>query len=130
MINKFLWGGTSEKTKMHWVSWESMCYPWDEGGAFTVKQWWTLRTTNSLWSEFLIAKYCSRIHPVIKRWYSGNSHSWNAICKIKSIVDQHILWKVGRGNVLVWHDNWTGFGDLWQFFPDDKKPRELKLSHP
>lgn len=116
MFNRFIWGGTSEKTKTHWASWGSMCYPCEEGGAsfrrlqdickaFTVKQWWTLRTTNSLWSEFLMAKYCHGINPVIKRWYSGNSHSWNAICKIKNTMDQYILWKIGRGEISMWHDN-------------------------
>ncbi|XP_015167940.1 uncharacterized protein [Solanum tuberosum] len=139
MFNRFLWGGSGEKKKMHWASWNSMCYPYDEGGvsfrrlqdickAFTTKQWWTLRATNSLWKEFLMAKYCQRIHPVIKRWYAGNSHSWNAMCKIKSTMDQYILWKIGRGDVSLWQDNWTGFGALWQFFPNDRKPREQKIS--
>lgn len=89
----------------------SICYPYDEGGAsfrrlqdickaFITKQWWKqwwiLRATNYLQKEFLMDKYCQRIRQWIKRW--GNSHCWNAMCKIRSTMDQYILQKIGRGD--------------------------------
>ncbi|KAH0698662.1 hypothetical protein KY284_012877 [Solanum tuberosum] len=82
MLNKFFWGGTDEVKKHYWASWEKMCYPYEEGGvafrrihdicvAFTVKQWWNLRARESLWGDFILAKYCQRIHPVKKNGTQG-----------------------------------------------------------
>ncbi|WMV42054.1 hypothetical protein MTR67_035439 [Solanum verrucosum] len=139
MLNKFFWGGTYEVKKHHWASWEKMCYPYEEGGvafrrihdicaAFTVKQWWNLRARESLWGDFILAKYCQRIHPVKKKWYSGNSQSWNAMCKVKVTVDKHIIWKIGRGEVSMWYDNWSGIGALWTFLAEGRIPRNDNLS--
>ncbi|XP_059306149.1 uncharacterized protein LOC132057525 [Lycium ferocissimum] len=139
MLNKFFWGGSEEKNNYHWSSWDNMCYPYEEGGAkfrkiqdtcnaFTTKQWWNLRTGQSLWKDFMLNKYCQRIHPVVKRWYSGNSHSWNAMCKIKRKMDNHILWKIGKGDIAIWYDNWTSLGALVNYLPEDRKPRNQKLS--
>lgn len=138
MLNRFFWGGTNEVKKYHWASWENLGIPYEEGGAdfrriqdickaFTTKQWWNLRAKYFLWSELVLAKYCQRIHPVRKKWYSGHSHSWNAMCKIKEDMDQRILWKVGRGEVSLWYDNWTKLGALWKFLPEDRKPSNIKL---
>lgn len=43
-------------------------------------------------------------------------------------MDHHILWKIGRGEVSMWLDNWSGIGALWNFLPQDRKPRDFKLS--
>lgn len=75
-----------------------------------------------------MAKYCLRIHPLMKQWYSGNSHSWNAMCKIKKGMDKHILWKMEKGDIAFWFDNWTNMGTLCNFLPEDRKPRNLKLN--
>ncbi|XP_060198361.1 uncharacterized protein LOC132627183 [Lycium barbarum] len=138
MLKKIFWGGSEEKNNYHWSSWDNMCYPYEEGGAklrkiqdtcnaFTTKQWWNLRTGQSLWKEFMLNKYCQRIHLVVKRWYSGNSHSWNAMCKIKRKMDNHILWKIGKGDIAIWYDNWTSLGSLVNYLPEDRKPRNQKL---
>lgn len=58
-IARFFWSGNDTGGKYHWTSWNKLCYPYNEGGAnfrclsdichaFQIKQWWTLRTTNSL----------------------------------------------------------------------------------
>ncbi|XP_060202956.1 uncharacterized protein LOC132631398 [Lycium barbarum] len=74
-FNRFFWGSSSEKTKHHWVSWDNMSYPTDEGGVgsrrmqdvcktLAMKRWWNFRTGDSLWANFLKAKYCIRGHVV------------------------------------------------------------------
>lgn len=67
-IADLFWGIDKEGKKYHWSTWENMAYPINEGGidvrlledvytAFPYKQWWEFRTTKSLWSLFLKAKY-------------------------------------------------------------------------
>ncbi|KAG5607179.1 hypothetical protein H5410_028671, partial [Solanum commersonii] len=58
-ITRFFWYGQESRGKYHWVSWKNLCYPYSEGETnfrsltdtcqtFQEKQWWNLRTTNSL----------------------------------------------------------------------------------
>ncbi|XP_060170788.1 uncharacterized protein LOC132601740 [Lycium barbarum] len=129
-LARFFWSGQDNNTRQHWIAWHKLCLPYDEGGAnfrrvddickaFTAKQWWKLRTTNSFLSQFCRAKYGSINHLIFMKWVTGQSHSWQAMCKIKFEVEQHILWKVGRGNLSFWYDNWTNFGPLCSSLPDD-----------
>ena len=32
LIRKFWWGYRGEQRKIHWISWEELCYPKNEGG--------------------------------------------------------------------------------------------------
>ncbi|XP_060182595.1 uncharacterized protein LOC132612322 [Lycium barbarum] len=139
MLARFLWSGTIDKRKCHWAAWDSLCLPYNERGAnirnmqdicndFTSKQWWNLRTGNSLWKMFCMSKYCQKSHPVIKNWYSGHSQSWHAMCLIKDSIDHHILWKVGRGDIAFWLDNWTDLSPLYKFLPAGTRPKNNKIS--
>ncbi|XP_055802634.1 uncharacterized protein LOC129871697 [Solanum dulcamara] len=78
----FFWGWKNKRRKYHWSSWKNLSYPYEEGGigvrlisdvakSFQYKQWWIFRTKNSLWSEFLKAKYCQRSNPITKKWHTG-----------------------------------------------------------
>lgn len=75
-----------------------------------------------------MAKYYQRAHPLVKQWYSGQSQSWNAMCKIKRIVDHNILWFIHKGDKAVWFDNWTNLGPLCNFLPEGSKHRNVKIS--
>jgi len=55
----FFWGWDKEKKKYHWTSWETLSFPYEEGGigirkledictAMQFKKWWTFRTKKSL----------------------------------------------------------------------------------
>ena len=61
---KFLWNFKEEGRAKHWISWNDICVPKEEGGlgfrslfdlskALFAKLWWSLRTKNTLWSNFL-----------------------------------------------------------------------------
>ncbi|VFQ93968.1 unnamed protein product [Cuscuta campestris] len=63
---KFLWGGNP--SKHHWISWQKLCTPKDEGGlgtgdfnslekAFSLKLWWKYHHDNGLWAKLMRAKY-------------------------------------------------------------------------
>ncbi|KAL2237383.1 UNVERIFIED_CONTAM: hypothetical protein Sindi_0930000 [Sesamum indicum] len=63
---------------MIWSSWDSVCYPTEEGGfgirklddvveAFQHKLWWRFRIQLALWSHFLLDKYCKGTHPTMAK---------------------------------------------------------------
>lgn len=129
-LASFFWSGQETSDRYHWSAWSKLCFPYEGGGAsfrkledvckaFTAKQWWRLRTTNSLWSQFVKAKYCKIYHPLISQWTAGKSNNWQAMCKLKYEVEQNILWRVGRGNSSFWYDNWTNFGPLSSSLSED-----------
>ncbi|XP_019260714.1 PREDICTED: uncharacterized protein LOC109238688 [Nicotiana attenuata] len=79
----FFWGMEDNKRKYHWASWNKLCFPMNEGGigfktiedickSMEYKQWWHFRSTQSLWSNFLKAKYCQRSNPISKKWVKDN----------------------------------------------------------
>ncbi|WMV46072.1 hypothetical protein MTR67_039457 [Solanum verrucosum] len=121
----FFWGWDKEKKKYHWASWETLSYPYEEGGigvrkledickALQIKQWWNFRTKNSLWSQFLRDKYCQRSNPIAKKWDTGQSLVWKYMMKNKTIIEPHITWRVHFGNRLFWWDDWLGEGQFAQ----------------
>ncbi|WMV46066.1 hypothetical protein MTR67_039451 [Solanum verrucosum] len=117
------WGREKDKKKYHWASWENITFPYDEGGlgvrhlndicnSLQYKQWWHFRSTNSLWGQFLKAKYCHRANPVVKKWDTGQSLVWKYMSNNKSQVEEHIIWKINSGTCSFWWDNWLGEGPL------------------
>ncbi|XP_070018325.1 uncharacterized protein [Nicotiana sylvestris] len=121
-VVRFFLLGNETGDKHHCISWKNLCYPYEGGSmfrsledtckAFNAKQRWKFRTTNSLWSQFLKAKYCTNVHPTNVQWRPGQSHCWKAMCEVRHKMEEHIWWKVGRGDVNFWFDNWTKQGPL------------------
>lgn len=79
----------------HWFSWNALCFGKEDGRvsfrsihyinkAFAVKAWWNLRTKDSLWIEFMEAKYCNKKHSVNGIWKSGHSQIWKRLMDIKA----------------------------------------------
>ncbi|XP_019266683.1 PREDICTED: uncharacterized protein LOC109244105 [Nicotiana attenuata] len=123
IIANFYWGKEDSRNKRHWIAWSYLCFPVQEGGvgfrslqdtcnAFSAKLWWNFRTQNTLLKKFLEAKYCKRSHSVAKKWVYGQSHTWKRLMDIKKDVEPAIFWKIGRGQISFWWDNWTGLGAL------------------
>ncbi|XP_055807012.1 uncharacterized protein LOC129875801 [Solanum dulcamara] len=126
ITTNFFWGWKNERRKYHWSSWKNLSYPYEEGGigvrlisdvakSFQYKQWWIFRTKNSLWTEFLKAKYCQRSNPITKKWHTGQSLIWKHLMKNKHNVEPHIQWQIQSGSCLFWWDNWLGVGPLANF---------------
>ena len=63
-----------------------------------LKQWWIFKTKQTLWGQFLKAKYCQRAHPVAKKFHTGQYLMWNFMMKNKGIAESHIKWKIKSGN--------------------------------
>lgn len=84
-----MWGGSEEKRNTHWVSWNDVCMPMENGGLglkrleffnkslFFKWRWKILETSNSLWFRILKARYMISsyvlVTPVKNIGYSGGS---------------------------------------------------------
>ncbi|XP_060192601.1 uncharacterized protein LOC132622089 [Lycium barbarum] len=137
-INSFLWNDNDTKRKYHWSKWESICLPYEEGGvgfrclrdvseAFIAKQWWNFRTKESMWKEYMMAKYCSRVNPIIRKIVGVHSQNWRSLGKVKNQLEDNIVWQIGQGRVSFWYDNWLGEGALYKLLPEDYSLNNIKL---
>ncbi|XP_015166827.1 uncharacterized protein [Solanum tuberosum] len=117
ILADFFWGWREDKKKYHWSSWKNLSLPYDEGGigvrqmsdicqAFQFKHWWIFRTKQTLWGDFLRAKYCQRSNP---KWDTGESQAWKLLMRNKHRVEKHIQWKIRNGSSSFCHrfDNET-----------------------
>ncbi|KAK6791753.1 hypothetical protein RDI58_010834 [Solanum bulbocastanum] len=106
---KFFWGNMGGIRGKHWIAWDKMCFPKEEGGlgfrsikdinkALFAKLWWNFRvSTTSLWGRFMWNKYCKKLHPVITR-NAGASHVWRKMLNVREEVEHDIWWQLKAGN--------------------------------
>ncbi|XP_019167180.1 PREDICTED: uncharacterized protein LOC109162927 [Ipomoea nil] len=85
--------------------------------AASAKLWWNFRTEHTLWSDFMRAKYCRRVHPVAKVARYSDSHTWRRMLAVRDEVEQVQTWRLFQGRVNFWWDNWLGLGPLGKLFP-------------
>ncbi|XP_071926081.1 uncharacterized protein [Coffea arabica] len=116
ICNSFLWDNKGER-RIHWSSWDKLCFPIDEGGlgfrsfkdmaqAFAVKLWWRFRLGESIWAKFMHVKYIKGIHPAEAsvEWATG---TWRRLVAIRHMAEQNIRWSLGEGLVDFWKDRWV-----------------------
>ncbi|XP_042026496.1 uncharacterized protein LOC121773661 [Salvia splendens] len=119
LMARFFWGATGEGRKTHWINWDLICHPYDEGGlgirklqemtdAFSMKLWWRLREQGSLWAKFMMLKYCSKAAPSKVKYTGRNSPTWKRILKAGAKAHHLIKWSLGDGEINVWEDIWFG----------------------
>ncbi|KAL0356483.1 UNVERIFIED_CONTAM: putative ribonuclease H protein [Sesamum radiatum] len=110
IFNKFFWGHLGDQRKLIWSSWDSICYPTEEGGfgvrriqdvvqSFQLKMWWRFRNQNSLWSHFLLDKYCKGSHPVTVKPSYIASANWKRMCRNRKEAENHLFWSIGKGEL-------------------------------
>ncbi|KAK6777637.1 hypothetical protein RDI58_024355 [Solanum bulbocastanum] len=139
ILADFFWGWRNDKKKYHWTSWKNLSFPYDEGGigvrlmsdvcrAFQFKQWWTFRTKNTLWGNFLKAKYYQRSNPISKKWDTGESQNWKLMMRNKHKVEKLIQWNLKSGSCSFWWDNWLGVGPLAYFTTASNRFNNDKVS--
>ncbi|KAL6580791.1 hypothetical protein OROMI_006714 [Orobanche minor] len=132
IFNKFLWGTSDNRRRLHWAAWSRLCYPTDEGDlgcrdlhdiirAGICKMWWRFRTSDNIWSNFLMNKYCPRLHPMTIKLSLKSSHVWKNLCDVRSFANTKIFWHSGNVNVSFWHDSWCDMSPLNDFFNNKSK---------
>ncbi|PKU66277.1 Putative ribonuclease H protein [Dendrobium catenatum] len=119
LINKFFWGSSYNNSGIRWAKWFKLCGVYEEGAlgcksisdmvkGFSHKLWFNFRSNISLWSQFMLAKYCKGLHPLNAQYKNIDS----AVCKIKEVAELNIQWGLGNGDVAFWQDDWLGFASI------------------
>ncbi|XP_027124270.2 uncharacterized protein [Coffea arabica] len=115
LFNAFLWDGKDGR-RIHWSSWEKVCFPVEEGGlgfrslldlerAFAMKLWWTIRQKSSPWARFMHRKYIGEQHPGLASAAVGSA-TWKRVCLVRAITEDNIRWRLGEGFIDFWYDRW------------------------
>ncbi|KAL2498957.1 Uncharacterized protein Adt_24507 [Abeliophyllum distichum] len=84
--------------------------------AFSLKLWWLFRSQQSLWTQFLLGKYCRSNHPILAPIPHSASTVWRWLKGVGLIAEPHIAWQLGHGRIFFWHDCWMGNMTLAQMF--------------
>ncbi|XP_071920659.1 uncharacterized protein [Coffea arabica] len=128
LFNAFLWD--DESWKIHWTSWEKLCFPKEEGGlgfrsleamvqAFSCKLWWNFRLQVSPWAKFMLCKYAQLSHPS-KVELGHSSAIWRRLVSIRETAEPNIRWCLGEGLVDFWYDRWLLGDPLYHLYcPQD-----------
>lgn len=136
--NLFLWGGTEDKTRIHWIGWNYIFRPLERGlglkqlDEFNVAllskwKWRILQGNYSLWFKILKARY-EKLNLSILSGSRPNSTStfskstwWNNICSLGKRLQGDIFaccrFLLGKGFVILcWHADTMGKGPLKDLF--------------
>lgn len=102
---------------MHWISWEQILLPTDEGGlgirrlsdmviVFSYKLWWRYRALNSLWARNLHNKYGPTDFLEHIRITGHDNRIWRRLVQIGTEAHQLIRWSLAKGDVSFWGESW------------------------
>ncbi|KAJ0578957.1 putative reverse transcriptase zinc-binding domain-containing protein [Helianthus annuus] len=149
LIKKFLWGGSAEERKLHWVAWDKVTRTKKCGGlglsklqivntSLLAKWGWRFKTERScLWKEVIAALHSSRVGWECIPFKKSLNGVWNNIAKnfINTKVGgkplrNFLVGSVGDGkDIAFWLDTWLLNEPLKCVFPElfrleaDKKCR-------
>jgi hypothetical protein len=119
VIARYWWSNQDEDNKIHWISWEKLIKPKEEGGlgfrdihtfnmAMLAKQGWRLiHNPDSLCAQVLRDKYFPQ-GDILKASQKPNmSYTWRSISKGIDVLKAGIVWRVGNGSKInIWSDPW------------------------
>ncbi|XP_027170927.1 uncharacterized protein LOC113770609 [Coffea eugenioides] len=128
VCSNFLWGSNEGGPRYHWIRWDRLCFPTEEGGvgfrqlrdvytAFSLKLWWKFRTGDSLWAKFLLAKYCRHSHPCQVEYNARASAIWKRLTYVSRHAELSMRWLVNSGTCDFWYDTWLGSEALFHRVP-------------
>nr|XP_027124765.1 uncharacterized protein LOC113741433 [Coffea arabica] len=129
ILARFFWGESEFGAKRHWSKWANLCFPVEEGGvgfrslqtiveAFSCKLWWMFRHGQSLWAQFMRARYFGPLHPNQGPFSVQLSATCKRMLSVRTTMELWLQWDLSREEVAFWWDNWSGLGPLAWRFPE------------
>ncbi|XVE69060.1 hypothetical protein DITRI_Ditri09bG0119300 [Diplodiscus trichospermus] len=136
---RFLWGGDSNKNKVHWVDWKSVCNYKQRGGlgiidssiknrGFLNKWIWRLsEEDDAMWKKVIVGNYGgheSDLLPTVRN-HRNFSALWRNIMKPLLVPNEdaasfhaNICYSLGNGKkIALWSDEWIPSIILRSSFP-------------
>ncbi|XP_056864246.1 uncharacterized protein LOC130511334 [Raphanus sativus] len=118
-VARFWWGVRNNNRGLHWVAWDKICVPLDEGGlgfrnfrdfnlALLAKQVWRLLTKpHSLLARVLKGRYYKHSNPITTGKANNPSFGWKSLMAAKQVLSDGLQRKIGTGaETYVWKDVW------------------------
>lgn len=119
MLAAFWWGAEPHQRKIHWVAWERLCLPKDQGGlgfrdleafnqAMLAKQAWkVLSQPDSMLVRFLKSRYILDGEFLSAPLGLRPSYAWRSLLHGRELLTKGIIRRVGNGQkTRVWIDKW------------------------
>ena len=119
----FWWNSMQQKRKIHWLSWQRLTLPKDQGGfgfkdlqcfnqALLAKQAWrVLQEKGSLFSRVFQSRYFSNSDFLSATRGSRPSYAWRSILFGRELLMQGLRTVIGNGQkTFVWTDKWLHDG--------------------
>ncbi|KAJ4804033.1 RNA-directed DNA polymerase (reverse transcriptase)-related family protein [Rhynchospora pubera] len=139
LIRNFFWGKTDSKY-LSLCAWKRITKPFSMGGlgirdfrdfnkALIYKLAWKMQTVpDKLWCRVFKAKYFPRRNFWHAKHYGPASHTWGAICKVKSDFANSVQWLIGDGENCAalgtpWVEGWQSNN------PTTRAEQNLKVAH-
>ena len=118
-VARFWWSTKENNRGLHWVAWDKICVPIDEGGlgfrdfrdfnlALLAKQVWRLLVyPNSLLARVLKGRYYRHSNPLRTGKAHNPSYGWRSLMAAKHVLEGNLCRTIGTGaRTKVWEDVW------------------------
>ncbi|XP_062080982.1 uncharacterized protein LOC133785782 [Humulus lupulus] len=118
-LRSFWWGDTTNKRRMHTLSWGKLCMPKLSGGlgfrtskttneAFMAKRAWEILVgKQGIWHDLIWAKYLKEVSILSYMPKQNDSRLWKGIMRSVSLLKKGLGRRIGNGNsTSIWYDNW------------------------
>ena len=108
-LAKYWWGQTKDEKKIHWINWNKLCRPKNNGGmgfrdihafnlAMLAKQAWRLiKHTHSLFYKVYKARYFPNSTFMEAELGTNPSYVWWSLLTAREIIRKGTRWRVGDG---------------------------------
>ncbi|OVA12413.1 Ribonuclease H domain [Macleaya cordata] len=105
-----------------------ICSIEDVVSSFRLKGLWSGMVNKSIWASFICGKY--GIDNISLAGYASPctaSKFWKECAYLIPVLVKNSAWKVGRGDINFWLENWSNEGALAATFSDEDQPIPISL---